>query len=45
MLRSPEILNILKDAELDTRDMLLKYNLHQEAELFKKAYGYVRQYD
>ncbi len=26
------------------RKTLLKYKLHQDAELFDKAYGYVRQY-
>jgi type I restriction enzyme R subunit len=26
------------------RKCLLKYQLHQEQELFDKAYGYVRQY-
>jgi type I restriction enzyme R subunit len=26
------------------RKTLLKYQLHQDAELFEEAYGYVRQY-
>ncbi|XXR80834.1 hypothetical protein WMF33_08035 [Sorangium sp. So ce394] len=26
------------------RKSLLKYQLHQDAEIFKRAYGYIRQY-
>ena len=36
-----EGLNLVKKA---LRKSLLKYQLHQDTELFDKAYGYIRQY-
>jgi hypothetical protein len=31
-------------AEEDERGYMSRYQLHQDAELFEKAYGYVKQY-
>lgn len=33
-----------REVKQGLRRTLLKYQLHQDAELFEKAYGYIKQY-
>jgi type I restriction enzyme R subunit len=47
LVRFPDWQNTIsgqREVKLALRKTLLKYKLHQDAELFEKAYGYVRQY-